>query len=263
MLLEGKVAWITGASSGIGRELALALSQRGVCVALSARRPEVLREVQQSCDRPDAHLVLPLDVTNEDSLPLAAQQVYDRYSQVDFLMNMAGITQRGRAMDTMIEVDRRIMELNFFGTVALTKTVLPKMVQRGAGHIVVCSSLLGKFGAATRSGYAASKHALHGFFDSLRAEIHGSGVLVTIVCPGFTRTNASINALTPDGTPFGKLDQNIGDGMQPDISAQRIIGSVLRGKSEVYIAGKERMAVYLKRFAPGIFERVIRRVALK
>ncbi len=263
MLLEGKVAWITGASSGIGRELALALSQRGVCVVLSARRREVLREVQQSCDRPDTHLVLPLDLTKEDSLPFAAQRVYDRYAQVDFLMNMAGIAQRGRAMDTMVEVDRRIMDLNFFGTVALTKTVLPRMVQRGAGHIVVCSSLLGKFGAATRSGYAASKHALHGFFDSLRAEIHGSGVSVTIVCPGFTRTNASINALTPDGTPFGKLDKNIGDGMRPEISAQRIIGSVLQGKSEVYIAGKERMAVYLKRFAPGIFERVIRRVGLK
>jgi short-subunit dehydrogenase len=155
------------------------------------------------------------------------------------------------------------MELNYFGPVGLTKQILPSMIERRSGQIVVISSLLGKIGAPARSAYCASKHALHGFFDSLRAEIHGQGIAVTIVCPGFVRTNASLNALTGDGQPHGTMDQLIAQGLPSHECARRIANAIERRRREVYIGQKEVLAVYLSRWAPSLFHRLLRNTTLK
>ncbi|MEX2310583.1 MAG: SDR family oxidoreductase [Pirellulales bacterium] len=261
--IADKVAWVTGASSGIGAALANALAAKGAAVVLSARREELLRQVQAGCAQPERHLVLPLDMLRSESFEPAVQAVLNRFGRVDVLIHCAGISQRGRAVETQLSVDRHIMELNYFGPVALTKHVLPSMLARGAGQIVVVSSLLGKFGAPERSAYCASKHALHGFFDALRAEVHARGILITVVCPGFVCTNASVNALTGDGTPHGRMDRDLRRGLTAEECAGRIVAAIERGRREAYIGRKERLGVYFSRFAPGLFSRFIRSTKLK
>jgi len=249
--------WVTGASSGIGEALANALAAKGATLVLSARREDALRNVQAACNRAEEHFVLPLDMLVTESFEPAVRAVLDRFGRVDVLVHCAGLSQRSLAIQTQLDVDRRIMELNYFGPVALTKQVLPSMVAQGSGQIVVISSLLGKFGAPTRSAYCASKHALHGFFDALRAEVYSHGIAVTLICPGFVRTNASLNALTGDGTAHGKMDATIAAGLPSDQCARRIVRAIERRSAEAYI-GKERFAVYLNRFAPRLFSRLIR-----
>jgi short-subunit dehydrogenase len=165
--------------------------------------------------------------------------------------------------ETQLQVDRHIMSLNYFAPVALTKLVLPSMIERRSGHIVAISSLLGKFGAPERAAYSASKHALNGFCDSLRAEVHRHGIAVTVVCPGFVRTNTSYNALSTSGTPHGKMDEDIRNGISSEVCAGKILHAIQAGKREVYIGGKECWAVYLNRYLPGLFSRLIRRRHLK
>ncbi len=256
---EGKIVWITGASSGIGEALAYALATRGARLILSARRAARLREVQAACAHPDRHVVLSLDLADAASLEAAARQALDAAGPIDVLINNGGVSQRALALDTELAVDRRIMDVNYFGAVALTKAVLPSMLARGAGHLVVVTSVVGKFGSPWRSAYSASKHALHGFFDALRAEVHQAGLRVTLVCPGFVRTDVSLHALTGDGTPQGTMDAGQQRGLAVEVCAARIVRAIEREKDEVYFGGKEAMAVYLKRFWPGLFNRIIRR----
>jgi short-subunit dehydrogenase len=162
-------------------------------------------------------------------------------------------------MDTNLEVDRRLMEVNYFGTIALTKAILPHFTGRGKGHIAVVSSLVGKFGTPYRSAYAASKHALHGFFDSLRAELHEKGVIITMLCPGFIHTQVSVNALTADGSPLGRMDEAQAEGMDPDRCAREMLAALRREKEEAYMGGKEKYGVWLKRFMPSLFSKILRR----
>ena len=183
---------------------------------------------------------LPLDMLAEDSFAPAFQTVLDRFGRVDILVNCAGISQRGTAIETELQVDRRLMELNYFGPVALTKLVLPSMLARRDGQIVVISSLMGKFALPARGAYSASKHALHGFFDALRAEVEDQGVAVTIVCPGYVRTNASFNALEGDGQPHNQWDKEIAGGMAPEECARQIVRAIERRRREVYVCSKER-----------------------
>jgi dehydrogenase/reductase SDR family protein 7B len=258
----GKVAWVTGASSGIGEALAQALAMRGASLVLSARRAIVLEEVRGLCARPEAHEIMTLDVTEPTSFPAAVERVRQRFGRIDILVNNAGITQRGTAVATPLEIDRRIMEVNFFGPIALTKAVLPLMIERRSGHVVVVSSLLGKFGVAHRSAYAASKHALQGFFDSLRAEVHDAGVAVTLVCPGPVRTSASMNALTADGTPYGMMDEFLKQGLTAEQCAAQILSAIAKKKREIYPARQGRYALLLSRYAPGLFSRLVRKTRL-
>ena len=251
--------WITGASSGIGEALSLALNQRGERVIISARRADELARVRQGCAFPDRVRVLPLDLSDTDALAQKVEEAVAAFGSVDVLINNGGISQRSRVSDTALDVDRRLMEVNFFGTVALTKALLPHFVARQAGHVVVISSLVGKFGTPLRSAYAASKHALHGFFDSLRAEHHRDNIRVTMVCPGFIRTQVSVNALTGDGTRQNKMDQAQEKGMSPEKCARKTIRAIDRRREEVYIGGREVAAVYVKRLFPSVFSRLLRR----
>lgn len=262
MSFAGRVIWVTGASSGIGEALALALARRGGRLILSARRREELERVRAACHDGGAHQILPLDLAAADTLAGAAREALGCHGHLDIVIHNAGVSQRSLARETAVAVDRAILETNFFGTVALTKAVLPAMIERGEGHFVVITSLVGKVGTPLRSGYAASKHALHGFFDSLRAEEWRHGIRVTLACPGFVRTNVSINALTADGSAQGSMDRAQERGYAPERCAADILRAVARGKDEVLIGGREKYAVALKRFFPSLFNRVIRKASV-
>lgn len=253
-----KIVWITGATSGIGEALCRELATRGATLILSSRREELLKKVQASCEAAAKHLTLPLDILATDTFPAAAKTVTDRFGRIDILINCAGIAQRGTALETGMFVDHRLMDLNYFGPVTLTKLVLPDMLARRSGHIVVLSSLMGKLHRPGRCAYAASKHALHGFFDCLRDEIEVQGVAVTVVCPGFIRTNASFNALEGDGKPHNMWDKEIATGMAPEKCARKIANAIARRRREVYVARYETLGIYLDRFAPRIFRRIVR-----
>ena len=251
---DGKVVWITGASSGIGEALAKAFADAGARVVLSARRVEELERVRQACGGGGRVAVVPLDLADHASVPGRAAEAVAAFGQVDLLVNNGGISQRSLARDAALEVDRRIMEVNYLGTVAVTKALLPHLLARRQGRIVTITSVVGKLGTPMRSSYAASKHALHGFFDSLRAELAGTGIGVTLVMPGFVRTAVSANALTADGTPQGPSDDAVAAGMAPDDFARRLLPEIAAGRDEVLIAGpRERFAVALKRFLPGVY----------
>ncbi len=259
MNAQSKNVWITGASSGIGEALAVAWARRGVRLILSARNADELERVRAQCADAERHLVVPLDLTKEDEIRQAAERVLGEVGAVDVVVHNAGITQRSRVADTDLEVYRRLMEVNYFGAVALTKAVLPSMLEAKNGRFVVVSSLAGIFSTPLRSGYSAAKHALHGFFDGLRAEVWRDNIGVTLVCPGFVRTNISFNALKGDGSRQDRQDEAIEAGRDPAEVAEGIITAVEKGRDQVLIAGKEKGAVYLKRFTPGLFNRLIRK----
>jgi dehydrogenase/reductase SDR family protein 7B len=252
MNFHGQVVWITGASSGIGAALAQAFAREGAELVLSARREDALAEVGERWP-------LPLDLADPPALSGKAQAVLDRFGRVDWLVHNAGVSQRARAIDTAIAVDETILRTNFLGPVALTKAVLPSMVLARRGGFVVVSSLVGKFGTPLRSTYAASKHALHGFFDSLRAEHWQDNLQVTIACPGFVATEVSRHALAGDGQPHGAMDEKTARGVSPERCAGAILDAVAKRREEVNIGGAEIAGVYLKRFAPTLFSRYVRR----
>lgn len=261
MNITNQTIWITGASSGLGEALAYALSERGARLILSARRAQQLNAVKSACAHPERHHVVPLDLAEPTTLEAATNDVLDRIGPVDIMVHNGGISQRSLVKDTEVSVDRRIMEVNYFGAVTLTKLLLPSMRERGRGHFLVVSSLVGKFGTPKRSAYAASKHALHGFFDSLRAEMYDDGLRVTLFCPGFVKTNVGHNALTADGTPLREKKDDVREiGMLPATCVQAMIRAVEKEKDEVYFGGWETVGVYVKRLSPALFNRMIRRV---
>jgi len=254
------VVWITGASSGIGEALAHAWAQAGARLVLSSRRPDELERVRRTCTRPEEHLVLPVDLTKPDTFSAAVARAAAHFGNLDVLVNNAGVSQRALALDTAPDVERAIMEVDYFAPVALTKAVLPSMLARRSGHIVVVSSVMGYVGTPGRSSYAAAKHALHGYFDSLRAELWRAGVKVTLVCPGYVRSAVSANALGPRGEQHGRTDATTQRGISAERCAAAILRGVNRGREEIYVGGREVAGIYLKRFAPWLFSRIVRQM---
>ncbi len=252
--------WITGASSGIGEALAYAYAGAGASLVLSARSKDKLEAVKANCKGSGSVWIYPLDVSDFDRCRQVSREVLAETGGVDILINNAGVSQRSLAAETAFEVDQRIMDVNFLGTVALTKAVLPHMLERGRGHLVAISSIAGKLSTPLRTAYAASKHALHGFFDGLRAEVEDRGVSVTLICPGYIRTDVSRNALTATGEKHGKMDAGQSRGMDPDECARRIVRAVKRRKREAYIGGWEIAAIYIKRFFPGLLAYMVKRM---
>lgn len=263
--LRDKVIWLTGASSGIGEATAYAFAAQGARLILSARRKEELERVKGNCmaSAQPYISILPLDLSQGETLQLSTEAAIQLFGHVDILVNNGGISQRSLVAETSLAVDRRLMEVNYFGAVALTKFLLPHFVQRQGGHFVTISSVTGKFGTPYRSGYAASKHALHGFFDAVRAEHHKDNIRVTMICPGFVHTPITLAALTGDGTPLRKMDEAQFKGMPVDRCARKIVKAIENQKQEVYIGGMEVWAVYAKRFFPGIFSTIIRKVPVR
>ncbi|MHA7815672.1 MAG: SDR family oxidoreductase [Pseudohaliea sp.] len=250
---NGAVVWITGASSGIGEELACQAAARGAKLVLSARQQPELERVRDAClaaGSPEV-LVLPLDVLDYDAMPAKTRTVVDHFGRIDLLVNNAGISQRSFCVDTDFSVYRQMMEINVLGQIALTQAVLPVMLEQGSGHIAVTSSVAGKVGAPMRTGYCAAKHAVMGFFDALRTEVAADGIAVTTITPGFIRTNVARNALTADGTPLGEDDDDIAGGMAVADCVREIVVGFEAGTPEIAVGGEMELGLLkLKRENP-------------
>lgn len=258
--LRESVIWITGASSGIGRELSVQLSKHGSRLVLSSRRVAELEQLKSELAHPENAIVVPIDLEKTDMFPAAVNQVIAHFGRVDLLVNNAGISQRSYVLETDVAVDRRLMEVNYLGTVTLSKAVLPHMIAQGGGHFAVVTSLTGKFGYGARSAYAASKHALHGFFESLHIELHGKGIGVTMICPGPVKTDISLNALDGKGNQTGVMDEMQEQGTSVEKAASDIIKGLEKNKKEIIIGGlKEQMSVKIKAFFPGLFFKMVSR----
>ncbi len=258
-----KKIWITGASSGIGEALAYELNSRGYFVVISARTEQALLSVKEKSKFPDKIKILPLDLGEIDQLQSKTDSLISEVGEIDILVNNGGISQRSFAAETKISVDERIMRVNFLGTVALTKALLPHMIKRKSGHIVTVSSMVGKFGTPLRSSYSASKHALQGFMDALRAEVFESGIDVSIICPGYVATDVSKNALTADGSKQNTMDQATANGIEPKEFAKKMANAIEAKKAEAYIAGsKEMFGLYVSRFFPSLFRKLVRKMAV-
>lgn len=260
MYYNDKVVWITGASSGIGEHLAYALADQGAKLILSSRNEKELQRVKQNCRQITEIQLLAMDITDFDTIPQKTAEAIALFNRIDIIINNAGISQRSKALDTDLSVDRRIMDINYFGSIGITKALLPVFLRQGAGQIVVISSVTGKIGTPYRSAYAASKHALHGFYDTLRAELEDQGIFVSIVCPGYIRTNLSINALKGDGSKNNTMNDVIKNGLDAGVFAQKLLRQVAKRKEEIYIGGKEILAIYIKRFFPSMLSKIIKRV---
>jgi len=246
---QDQIVWITGASSGIGEALAIAFSQAGARLILSSRNRAELERVSQACA--GDCLVLPMDVCDEAAMPGLIEQASQWQGKIDFLINNAGISQRASCLETQMSTYRKLFEVDVFGQIALTKLVLPLMIEQGSGHIAITSSVAGKIGAPFRTGYSAAKHAVMGFFDALRTEVSHLNIKVTTITPGYIRTHISANALTGDGSTFAIEDSDIRKGMSAQECADAILKGFAKGKPEIAVGrGLEMHALWLKRLFP-------------
>jgi len=264
MTFKDKVVWITGASSGIGKGLALELSKIENCkLILSSRREAILNDVKNACKHPYNIAVLPLDLADTDSMKDISNQAISAFGKVDILINNGGISQRSPIIETSIDVDRKLMEIDYLGTVAISKAILPHFVANNSGHYVVVSSLMGKFSSSYRSAYCGAKHALHGFFDALRLEHDKDNVKVTMICPGFVNTNVARNALTADGSKQGYQDDMTENGLDIHVFIKRMIKAIRKEKFEAYIGKFERFGIYVKRLSPRLIHTLVLRSKVK
>ena len=256
--LADKVIWITGASSGIGEALAISASQRGAKLVLTSRRGAELQRVRGLCAEPGKVAVLPIDLTAFDADD-AAVRAAAFFGPVDILVNNAGWSQRGLVADTDLSVYRKLLELDFFAPVALTRAVLPGMRQKGDGHIVMIGSIVSKIGTPLRSGYCAAKHALDGFTEAARAELWQENIRFTFIMPGFIRTAVTVNALDATGNAHGKMDPSTDKGMDPAECAEGIWRAVENNRDEAIVSRYEWAAVKVKRFLPGLYRYALKR----
>jgi len=261
MFYQNKVVWITGASSGIGEALAYELARQQAITILSSNQPEELERVKKNYDKIGGKSFIQfLDITSMDKMESITQALIEKFGRIDILINNVGISQRALAIETPLEVDRKIMEIDYFGTIALTKTVLPHMMKAKSGYIAVTSSISGKFGFPLRSAYSAAKHALHGFFETLRAEVSNDNIKILIAFPGRVKTNISLHALTKDGTAHGKMDKGQNTGIPAQKCAKHYLKAIRKDKKEVLIGSSELLMVYIHKFFPKIFYKLARKI---
>jgi short-subunit dehydrogenase len=254
---QNKVIWITGASSGIGENLAIQLAQHGARLILSARNQQKLEDLKATLTHPEAHLVLPLDLGALHAPESYTDQILAKFGRLDILINNGGVSQRASAHETEMEVNRQLMEVNFFGNIALAKAVLPIFRTQKSGQYLIVSSIAGKFGFHLRSIYSASKAALVGYYESLAMEEAPNGIKVTLAYPGKINTPISKSALTASGQAHGTMDRNQATGMPVEHCVSLMLEALAKGKREVLIGGKELIAVYMKRFLPRLFWKII------
>ncbi|WP_346860420.1 SDR family NAD(P)-dependent oxidoreductase [uncultured Draconibacterium sp.] len=261
MIFSHKTIWITGATSGIGKAVALELSNQKVNLILSGRNEEALQKVVSLCEKNGSSaLSVPFDLGDEKSVDEAARRVFSKQLKIDALYHFGGISQRSFVSETPVAVDRKIFEVNYFGTIALTKYVLPHMIKNGGGQIAVTSSIVGKFGFPYRSSYSASKQALHGFFESLRAENTKHNIVVSVIIPGRIKTNISVNAVNKDGKTHEKMDAGQDTGMSAEKCAAVICKKLKKEKKEILVGGKELIMVHIRRFLPRLYYYMASRV---
>ena len=258
--LGGKVVMITGASSGLGEALAHVFYDCGCKVILISRRKEELERVKNALMNTyhtiPTHppVILPLDITNINSLQSEVGKIIEIHGQVDILVNNAGISYRGEVLNTNVDVDIKVMLTNYFAQIALAKAVLPFMIKQKSGHIVCVSSVQGKISIPYRSAYAASKHALQAWCDSCRAELADQNIKVTVVSPGYVQTALSLNALTGSGQVYGVMDKTTEEGYSPEYVADCILRAVLKQEKDVLVSPfTPRVAIYLRTLCPSLY----------
>jgi short-subunit dehydrogenase len=264
MSFKNKTVWIIGASSGIGRALAIGFAKEKSKLVLSSRNLKELEETQKKCQKYSLDCsIIPLDLEQNSEFEIKVNEVLKTYSSIDYLIINGGVSQRSLAFETPLDLDRKIMEINYFGNIAITKAVLPQMIKQQSGHIVTLSSIVGKFGFPLRSAYSASKHALHGFYETLRFEHQKDHIKVTIAIPGRVKTNISVNALNKEGKQHGEMDPGQERGITAESCSQQIIKAIRKNKKEVLIGGNELIMVRLKRWFPFLFYRIASKVEAK
>lgn len=257
---QDKVVWITGASSGIGEALVAEFALEGASIILSSRRVDELQRVQKKYCSQVASEIIPLDLEKTENYPDLVDKIIKKFGKIDIVIHNGGVSQRSLVRDTQFFVFEKIQKINYLGTVALTLATLPIFRKQKFGTYVVVTSIVGKIGTPLRSGYAASKHALHGFFESLRAEEYESNLHILMVLPGYIKTNVSIHALTGDGSPQGTMDDAQAHGIDSFKCAKKIINAIYSKKDEIIIAGfKERLALFLNRFFPSLLRKALRK----
>ena len=261
MNINNKKIWITGASSGIGEALAIECAKQGASLVLSARNKEKLILLKEQLTNSERHHIVPLDLANAESVTDIVTQYIQEHGTVDILVNNGGISQRGSARETKLSVQRQVMEVNYFGTVAMTQAVLPSMLSthndKPKGMVVTVSSVAGKVGGKSMSGYSASKHAIIGYMDCLRAEEYSNGLHVLTICPGFVQTKISVNAMNADGSQFGRVAGSIKHGIAVDDCARQIVKAIEHNKDEVIIGkGISYWAPTIARLFPDTFRKM-------
>lgn len=257
-----KVVWITGSSTGIGEATAYKLASEQATLILTATKVDLLEKVREKCLQLGAPKVevLPFDLSQTDKLADLAERAWNTFGKIDVLFNNAGISQRGTTVETEMHVIQKVMDIDYFAPVIITKTILPKMLENGGGQLAVTTSIAGKFGFPLRCAYSSAKHALDGFFETVQAEYYNDNIRVTVVCPGRVRTNISINALEKDGNLHGKMDAGQANGISADKAAAKIVNAIYHKKREVLVGSKELIMVYLKRFFPGLTAKIARNI---
>ncbi|AWL29523.1 SDR family NAD(P)-dependent oxidoreductase [Acinetobacter defluvii] len=262
--IENKVVWITGASSGLGKALAKECALQGAHVVLSARRLDELENVRISLLHPDRHISVAMDITHESQVRHAYEQVLKEKGRIDWLINNAGLSQRALIVDTTMQTERAIMEIDYFSQVFLTKTVLPTFLAQKSGRIAYVSSITGLLGTQYRASYSAAKAAIHMWANSLRAEVAQDGVNVSVIFPGFVKTNVSFNALNGEGKPQGHQDEAIENGLDAEAFAQQTVEALQKGEEFIVVGGrKEKLGVLVSRISPKILYKMIRKMKVK
>ncbi|MGD9992844.1 MAG: SDR family NAD(P)-dependent oxidoreductase [Salinivirgaceae bacterium] len=261
MNFKGKTFWITGAASGMGKSVSIALSKYQTTLILSDRDAEGLQETARAVEQNGSTArIEPLDMSNTPAIFETAQKVLGDGLKIDGLYQFAGISQRSRVTETPMDNDRKIMEINFFGVVALTKALLPHMIENGGGQLAAASSLVGKFGFPYRSAYSASKHALHGFFETILAENYKHNIRVSMLIGGRIQTNISKFAINKDGSEYGKMDAGQANGISPEKAAQQILKGLKKEKREIPVGAGELIILKIKRFFPGWHAKIVRKL---
>jgi dehydrogenase/reductase SDR family protein 7B len=253
----GKVAWITGASSGIGEALVHEFLLNGAIVIASSNDSAGLERVRSECDGNGEMLFcVPFDLADTSGIESLVKQTYDKLGRIDYLVNIGGVSQRARIEETPLWLDRKIFEINYFGTIAISKAVLPYMVKQRTGHILATSSISGRFGFPLRSAYSASKQALHGFIETLYLENKQFNIRASVIIPGRVRTAISMHALDSSGREHGKLDDGQAKGLMPAQAARIIINGIQKNKREILVGKSELLILHIRRYFPWLFFRI-------
>jgi dehydrogenase/reductase SDR family member 7B len=253
----GKIAWITGASSGIGEALVYEFVNRGAVVIASSNDVSGLERVKAACGNESASVhCVPFNLDDTSEIGKLVEEQIRLFGRLDYLINIGGISQRARIDETPLWLDRKIFEINYFGTISFTKAVLPFMIKQRSGHILATSSISGRFGFPLRSAYSASKQALHGFIETLYLENKKSNIRASVIIPGRVRTAISVHALDAQGKEHGKLDDGQAKGLLPKRAAEIIIRGILRNKREILVGKSELLMLHIRRYCPWLFFRI-------
>ncbi|GAA5015222.1 SDR family NAD(P)-dependent oxidoreductase [Acinetobacter puyangensis] len=259
-----QTVWITGASSGIGAALAQVFAAQGATVILTARRLDQLEAVRAKLSNPDQHHCIALDITDFEQVDQTVKAVFAKFSTVDVLINNAGLSQRALIADTSMDTERKIMEVDYFAQVNLSKQVLPYFVQQKSGQLAFVSSVAGLLGTQYRASYSAAKAAIHMWANSCRAEYAEQGINVSVIFPGFVQTDVAKNALNGAGQPQGYEDEATENGLSAEDFARQVV-QALTAKQEYIVVGgsKEKLGVLVSRLSPKLLYKMIRKTQVK